>query len=226
MTTKFNKEMYKKIKEKKNEPLSHIGQRRLRITDKEKEKEVVERGSSTPALDLDEGLAASLDISVEEVARPSKKQKVVNKGKEKVGASVWSDAETAMDHANELLTPGEIKEISNVPSHEMVSRHVHKLVQVILHIFVPFFVLNCSTIFIDFGGTFCHKVLGETMHITTQYLANEEKVVVANLKVEALEAEASGLRKDLIAAMDSLNTSKGQIQVLTEQLESEKQSVK
>ena len=54
MTTKFNKEMYKKIKEKKNEPLSNIGQRRLRITDKEKEKEkeTVEKGSSTPALDL------------------------------------------------------------------------------------------------------------------------------------------------------------------------------
>ena len=92
MTTKFNKEIYKKIKEKKNEPLSNIGQRRLRITEKEKEKEkekeVVERGSSTPALDLDEGLAASPGISVEEVARPSKRQKVVRKGKEKVGTSV------------------------------------------------------------------------------------------------------------------------------------------
>ena len=64
------------------------------------------------------------------------------------------------------------------------------------------------------------------MHITTQYLSNEEKAVVANSKVEALEAEASGLRKDLITAMDSLNTSKGQIQVLTKQLETEKQSVK
>ena len=75
MTSKFNKKMYKKIKDKKNEPLSNIGQRRLRITDKEREKEkkVVERGSSTPALDLDEGLAASLGISVEEVARPFKK---------------------------------------------------------------------------------------------------------------------------------------------------------
>ena len=227
MTTKFNKEMYKKIKEKKNEPLSHIGQRRLRITDKEKEKEVVERGSSTPALDLDEGQAASPGISVEEVAHPSKKQKVVNKGKEKIGSSVWFDAETAMDRANELLTPGEMKEISRVPSHKMVSRHVHKLVQVILHIFVPFFfVLNCLTVFMDFGGTFRYKVLGETMHITTLYLANEEKAVVANSKVEALEAEASGLQKDLITAMDALNTSKGQIQVLMEQLESEKQSVK
>ena len=64
------------------------------------------------------------------------------------------------------------------------------------------------------------------MHLTTQYLANKEKAVVANSKVEALEAEASGLRKDLIAAMDALNTFKELIQVLTEKLESERQSVK
>ena len=64
------------------------------------------------------------------------------------------------------------------------------------------------------------------MHITTQYLSNEEKAIVANSKVEALEDEASGLRKDLITAMDTLNTSKEHIKVLTEQLESERQSVK
>ena len=142
MTSKFNKEMYNKIKGKKNEPLSSIGQKRLRITnkekEKEKEKEEVERGSSTPAFDLDEGLAASPGISVEEVARPFKKQKVVSKGKEKVGASVWSDAGTAMDRANKLFTPGEMREVTSVPSHEMVSRHVHKLVQVIHHTFCPF----------------------------------------------------------------------------------------
>ena len=59
MTSKFNKEMYKKIKEKKNEPLFNIGQRKLRFTDREKEKErekeMVERGSSTPTLELEEG---------------------------------------------------------------------------------------------------------------------------------------------------------------------------
>ena len=64
------------------------------------------------------------------------------------------------------------------------------------------------------------------MHITTQYLANEEKAVVANSKVEALETEASSLRNDLGAAMDALNVSKEQAKVLTEQLESEKQLVK
>ena len=36
-----------------------------------------------------------------------------------------------MAQANEFLTPKEMREISNVPSHEMVSQHVHKLVQVI-----------------------------------------------------------------------------------------------
>ena len=64
------------------------------------------------------------------------------------------------------------------------------------------------------------------MHIPTQYLANEEKAVVANSKVEAFEAEASGLLKDLITAMDANNISKKQIKVLTKQLDSEKQLVK
>ena len=73
---------------------------------------------------------------------------------------------------------------------------------------------------------FVCKVLGETMHITTQYLANKEKAVVANSKVEALETEASGLWNDLGAAMDALNASKEQAKVLTEQLESKKQLVK
>ena len=45
------------------------------------------------------------------------------------------------------------------------------------------------------------------MHLTTQFLANEEKAVMATSKVEALEAEASGLRRDLIATMDAHNTS-------------------
>ena len=138
-----------------------------------------------------------------------KKQKIGNKGKEKIGSSVWSDTEIAMDCANELLTPGEMKEISSVPSHEMVSRHVHKLVQVIFLILILFcFILKRLIAFTDFDETFHCKVLGETMHITTQYLANEEKAIVTNLKVEVLEVEASGLQKDLIAAMDALNPSK------------------
>ena len=99
---------------------------------------MVERGSSTPILELD-GQEASPGVSVEEVARPLKRLKVGGKGKEKVGSSIWSDAEAAVDRVNEFFTLGEMKEISSTPSHEMVNRHVHKLVQVILSAFVPFF---------------------------------------------------------------------------------------
>ncbi|KAL0016565.1 hypothetical protein SO802_003634 [Lithocarpus litseifolius] len=80
----------------------------------------------------------------------------------------------------------------------MVSRHVHKLVQ----------------------------VLAETMHITSQYLANEEKAMMANSKVEALEAEASSLRRDLIPTMDDNNSSKKKIWALSEELSAEKLLVK
>ena len=96
-------------------------------------------------MELEDGQEASPGVSVEEVARPLKKQKVGSKGNEKVGSSVWTDVEAAVDRAHELFTFGEMKEISSIPSHEMVSRHVHKLVQVILLIFVHslFFFFFC-----------------------------------------------------------------------------------
>ena len=63
------------------------------------------------------------------------------------------------------------------------------------------------------------------MHITSQYLVSEEKAVMTTSKVEALEVEASGLRRDLIVAMDNCNSSKEKIKTLTEELKSEKQLV-
>ena len=88
MTTKFNKDMYAKVKGKKNEPLSSIGQIRLKIVDKEKEKEKdsIKRGLSTPT--LDEGRVASLALSIKEVDPSSKKRKTGDKRKEKVGSNI------------------------------------------------------------------------------------------------------------------------------------------
>ena len=71
------------MKAKKNEPLSSIGQRRLRVVKKEKDKEAAKKGSSTPA--LDEGRAAFLGISIEKVTLLAKKRKTGGKEKEKVG---------------------------------------------------------------------------------------------------------------------------------------------
>ena len=79
-----------------------------------------------------------------------------------------------------------------------------------------------NSIELSYCVIFGSQVLGEMMHITSQYLANEEKAVVATSKVEVLEAEASGLRKDLIAVMDANNTSKEKFQAFSEQLNAEK----
>ena len=93
--------------------------------EKEKEKEVMKKGSSTPT--LDKGRTASPGVSIKEVIPHTKKCKTRDKGKEKVGASIWADAGTAVARANEVVTPEELKEISGMPSHEMVNHHVHKL---------------------------------------------------------------------------------------------------
>ena len=102
----------------------------MRLTNrkKEKEKETTEKGSSTPT--LDEGRVASPALSIEEISPRHKKCRTSEKGKGKIGASIWADVETALAQANEIITLDELKEISGVPSHEMVNCHVHKLIQV------------------------------------------------------------------------------------------------
>ena len=100
---------------------------------------------------MNKGWVVSLALFVEEIIACQKKRKTSEKGKKKVGASVWADVETTLAPANEIVTSKELKEISGVPSHEMVNRHVHKLVQVTFHCFPSPFVL--SFFFLSFFNT-------------------------------------------------------------------------
>ena len=54
-------------------------------------------------------------------------------------------------------------------------------------------------------------MLGETLHITPEYPAIEERAIMANSKVDALEIKKSTLRKELIMAMDNGNRLKEQV---------------
>ena len=67
------------------------------------------------------------------------------------------------------------------------------------------------------------QVLGESLHITSEYLSKEANVASAVSKVEALEAENSKLKKDLIAVMDKANIIKEKAKVLSDDLRAEKQ---
>ena len=50
------------------------------------------------------------------------------KGKDKVRKSVWDDLATAMGRAHNIITNNELKGLLSIPSHELISRHIHKLV--------------------------------------------------------------------------------------------------
>lgn len=69
-------------------------------------------------------------------------------------------------------------------------------------------------------------MLGESLHISVEYLRNEEKAVVANSKVNVLEVEASKLRKDPIIVMDGITTVKERLKVVSDELIMEKALMK
>ena len=137
MTTKFNQDMYAKMRSKKNEPLSDLGKRTMRIVGK--------GPLVTPAvLDTRTTRTASPATSVEEIATPiSKKPRLADKGKEKADSlpsSVWDDVRLVVERAHKVITIEDLKIFSGMPSNKVVARHVHKIVQVVyLCNFSPFF---------------------------------------------------------------------------------------
>nr|POE83558.1 hypothetical protein CFP56_60145 [Quercus suber] len=68
-------------------------------------------------------------------------------------------------------------------------------------------------------------VLGESLRLMTDYLSSEEKVVVANSKVDSIEVESSKLRKDLIEVMDQAMKAKEKVKELKDALKVEKKLV-
>ena len=141
MTTKFNKDMYAKMRSKKDEPLSNLGKKAVRVTGKGPS--VNPLGSVTPIVSATETTrTASLTTSIEEIPTPgSKRPRVADKEKGKVGSRlsmIWDDERLAVDRAHEVVTPADLKALSNMSLNKVASRHVHKLVQVRCSLF-PFF---------------------------------------------------------------------------------------
>lgn len=66
-------------------------------------------------------------------------------------------------------------------------------------------------------------MLGESLHLTSEFLTHEAKVTSATFRVEALEADNSKLKKDLISVMDKANTTKEKAKVLGDDFRAERQ---
>ena len=66
-------------------------------------------------------------------------------------------------------------------------------------------------------------MLGESLHITTEYLTQEVKVASLTSKMEAMEAETSKLKQSLIDSMGEANTLKEKVKALSDDLRAERQ---
>ena len=69
-------------------------------------------------------------------------------------------------------------------------------------------------------------MLGESLHLTSEYLASEGKVESARSHVTTLEVENSKLKKELIVAMNNANLAKEKLKTLTEELRVERELTK
>lgn len=78
MTTKFNQELYTKMQARKNEPLSSLGKKVVRVVEK--------RISINLITSILETMRVASKTSVDEITPHPKRQCVANKGKEMVGS--------------------------------------------------------------------------------------------------------------------------------------------
>ena len=143
MTTKFNKDMYARMRGKKDKPLSAIGTKSVHITDRGV---LILSALSSSA----SARGASSTPSVEEVPPRNKRLRVREKQKEKVDSRpscVWDDARVSVARAQETFSVDEFKVFSVVPADDVAKRHLHKLMQVTLGFhslcaFICFFFFN------------------------------------------------------------------------------------
>ena len=118
MTTKFNKDMYAKMRSKKDEPLSNIGTKGVRVTGKGPS--VIPVTSATLIVSAVEMVRmASPAILVEEISTlSSKRLRVSGREREKTDShpsTVWSDGGLAMDRAHEVVMAEDLKVLNGVP---------------------------------------------------------------------------------------------------------------
>ena len=64
-------------------------------------------------------------------------------------------------------------------------------------------------------------MLGESLHITSEYLTQEAKVASLISKMEAMEAKTSKLKQSLIDSMGKVNTLNEKVKALSDDLRAE-----
>ena len=150
MTTKFNKDMYTRMRNKKDEPLSAIGAKSIRVTKRGALILAALPSTSTPGT-----VGTALPTpSMKELTPRHKRPRTGDKQKEKVDSrpsNIWDDAEVAMAYAQDVFGADDLKVFLGVSANEVVGHHLHKLVQVPVQLYLPFVFLLYIYIYIYLG---------------------------------------------------------------------------
>ena len=105
---------------------------------------------------------------------------------------------------------------------EVVGHHLHKFIQV-MYLCEFIFPYTFFFFFLVLRSDSFFQMLGDSLHITSEYHTQEAKVASAVSRVEALKVENSKLKKDLLTAMDEANTLKEKIKVIGDNLMAKRQ---
>ena len=130
MATRYSKDKYACVKNLKNEPLFHL-------TPGSKKRKLDEEKDETPALLSLFHTSSSPTPSLEMITFTP--PTIRSKGNGKVAKSVWEDPAIALGQAHNVITDDELRGLLSLPSHELVSHHIHKLVQAFYSV-----ILYCS----------------------------------------------------------------------------------
>ena len=127
MTTKFNKDMYAWMRNKKDKPLSTIGTKSVCIIDRGAPILAALPSSPTP---VTAGMVSPTP-SIKELTPRNKRLRVGDKQKEKVDSrpsSIWDDTGVLVARAQDILSADKMKVSSGVLVDDVARRHLHKLV--------------------------------------------------------------------------------------------------
>ena len=111
------------MRSKKNEPLSNLGKRTVRVTGKGPPT-ISSALISLAILDIETTRMAFPATSVEEIPTPiSKRPRLTDKEKvDSHPSSVWDDAGLAVERVHEVFTVEDLKIFLGVPSNEIMAR--------------------------------------------------------------------------------------------------------
>ena len=127
MMTKFNKDMYARMRNKKGEPLSTIGTKSVCITDRGAP--ILAALPSSPTSMTAEMVSPT--PSIKELTPRNKRLRVGDKQKEKVDSrpsSIWDDTRVSIARAQDIFSADDMKVLLGVPTDEVARCHLHKLV--------------------------------------------------------------------------------------------------